>query len=152
MTTFSVLDLLYVRLARGDDGNGGFGEIVRFSFARFGRKTFDELNAFSFATAIVNVAGSRLVLSLKTNARVLQMARSRAPTTIGQSRLVFASVRLRRLGLSIARRDADLLPFEQQFCDWLGHLRKPRFPCGRVHHAGRVVGYLANWYRLSRRT
>ncbi|KLO17401.1 hypothetical protein SCHPADRAFT_937100 [Schizopora paradoxa] len=38
-----------------------------------------------FATAIVNVAGSRLVLSLKTNARVLQMARSRAPTTIGQS-------------------------------------------------------------------
>jgi len=37
-----------------------------------------------FATAIVTVAGCRLVLSLKTNARALQMARSRAPTTIGQ--------------------------------------------------------------------
>jgi len=38
-----------------------------------------------FATAIVNVAGSRLVLSLKANARALQMARSRCATTIGQS-------------------------------------------------------------------
>ncbi|OCB91683.1 hypothetical protein A7U60_g1034 [Sanghuangporus baumii] len=38
-----------------------------------------------WATAVVNVAGSRLVLSLKANARAFQTSRSRTRVTVGQS-------------------------------------------------------------------
>ena len=85
-----MLDVFYVCLVTWLDGDGRTGKIVSLPFLLPFRDSDRPDNAFlvSFATAIVNVAGCRLVLSLKINARHLQIVRARTAFTMGQSRYV----------------------------------------------------------------